>query len=108
MVDHKRYGMGADFRPRAGQIIFSNVIGQGILQKLECADSGTLTVGAEVELCQLGLYTVTLSSSNTRREFPILCGLTDSDRTLDEDEYKALLALPVGASPRTVPAPHTG
>lgn len=40
----KQYGMGSGFKPRAGQITFSSVIGQGILNELECADSGTLTV----------------------------------------------------------------
>ena len=91
----KRYGMGSGFKPRAGQITFSSVIGQGILNELECADSGTLTVEGAVEPCQLGLYTVTLSSGSTRREFPVLCGVTERGRVLDEDECKALLALPV-------------
>lgn len=47
----KRYGMGAGFKPRAGQITFSSVIGQGILRELECANSGTLTVEGNVEPC---------------------------------------------------------
>ena len=91
----KQYGMGSGFKPRAGQITFSSVIGQGILNELECADSGTLTVEGALEPCQLGLYTVTLSSGSTRREFPMLCGVTERGRALDEDECKALLALPV-------------
>lgn len=49
----------------------------------------------DIEPCQLGLYTVTLSSGITRREFPVLCGVTERGRVLDEDECKALLALPV-------------
>ncbi len=91
----KRYGMGAGFKPRAGQITFSSIIGQGILQEMECADSGTLTVEADVEPRQIGLYNVTLSTGSTRREFPVLCGRTDSDRVLNEDKCKALLELPV-------------
>lgn len=91
----KRYGMGSGFKPRAGQITFSSIIGQGILRELECADFGTLTVEGNVEPCQIGLYTVTLLGGSTRREIPVLCGLTDSQRPLDEDECKALLALPV-------------
>ncbi len=62
---------------------------------LDCANSGALTVAADVEPCQLGLYTVTLSSGTTQREFPVLCGRTDSGRPLSEDECKALLAMPV-------------
>lgn len=91
----KRYGIGSPFKPRAGQITFSSIIGQGILREVECADSGTLTVDANVEPCQIGLYTVTLLGGSTRREFPVLCGLTDSGRPLSEDECKTMLALPV-------------
>ncbi len=90
----KRYGLGAGFKPRAGQITFSSIIGQGILRELDCSNSGTLTVAADVEPCQIGLYSVKLSSGATRREFPILCGRTDSGRPLSEDECKVLMALP--------------
>ena len=91
----KQYGMGSDFKPRAGRITFSSVIGQGILHETECAGSGTLTVRGDVEPCQIGLYTVTLTGGNTRREVPMLCGATSSGRPLSEEECKALLALPV-------------
>ena len=91
----KRYGMGSAFKPKAGQITFSSVIGQGILHEMKCADSGTLTVEGDVEPCQIGLYTVTLSGGSIRRDFPVLCGITNSGRALGEDECKALLALPV-------------
>lgn len=62
---------------------------------MECANSGTLTVDGDVEPCQIGLYTVTLSNDSTRRDFPMLCGVTDNGRTLNEEACKALLALPV-------------
>lgn len=91
----KRYGMGGEFKPQAGRITFSSVIGQGILHETQCADSGTLTVEGDAEPCQIGLYTVTLSSGSTRREFPVLCGITDHGRSLSEEECKAMLALPV-------------
>ena len=91
----KRYGMGSEFKPRAGQITFSSIIGQGILHELECANSGTLTIDGDVEPCQIGLYTVTLSNDSTRRDFSMLCGVTDNGRTLSEEECRALLALPV-------------
>ena len=80
----KRYGMGSAFKPRAGQITFSSIIGQSIIRELECADSGTLTVEGNVEPCQIGLYTVTLTSGSTRREFPVLCGVPDCGRPLSE------------------------
>lgn len=91
----KRYGMGGEFRPRAGRITFSSVIGQGILHELECADFGTLTVEGDVEPCQIGLYTVTLNGGGVRREVPVLCGVTGSGRTLSQDECETVLSLPV-------------
>lgn len=91
----RHYGMGSAFKPRAGQITFSSIVGQGILRELECANSGTMTVEGDIESCQIGLYTITLSSGSIRRDFPVLCGITDSGRPLNEDECRALLALPV-------------
>lgn len=91
----KRYGMGVGFKPRSGQITFTSVIGQGILHELGCADSGTLAVEGNVEPCQIGLYTVTLTGGGVRREAPVLCGMTDSGRTLSQEECEALLSLPV-------------
>lgn len=91
----KRYGMGGEFKPRAGRITFSSVIGQGILHELECANYGTLTVEGDVEPCQVGLYTVTLTGGSVRREVPVLCGMTGSGRTLSQDECEAVLSLPV-------------
>ena len=91
----KQYGMGGGFKPRAGQITFSSIIGQGILHETECANAGTLTVEGTIEPCRIGLYTVTLTGGSARREIPVLCGVTDSGRALSEDECRAVLALPV-------------
>lgn len=91
----KRYGMGGGFKPRAGQITFSSIIGQGVLHEIECANAGTLTVEGTIEPCRIGLYTVTLTGGSARREIPVLCGVTDSGRALSEDECRAVLALPV-------------
>ena len=91
----KRYGMGGGFKPRAGQITFSSIIGQGVLHEIECANTGTLTVEGTIEPCRIGLYTVTLTGGSARREIPVLCGVTDSGRALSEDECRAVLALPV-------------
>ena len=77
-----------------GRITFSSVIGQGILHELECADFGTLTVAGDVEPCQIGLYTIILTGG-TRREVPVLCGVTASGRALSQDECETVLSLPV-------------
>jgi hypothetical protein len=91
----KRYGMGGGFKPRAGQITFSSIIGQGVLHEIECANAGTLTVEGTIEPCRIGLYCVALTGGGVRREVPVLCGVTGSGRPLGEDECKAILALPV-------------
>ena len=91
----KQYGMGGGFKPRAGQITFSSIIGQGILHETECANAGTLTVEGDIESCQIGLYSITLTGGGSRRKIPVLCGITGSGRVLSEDECKAILALPM-------------
>lgn len=93
----KVYGMAKDFKPHHSRITLTSIIGRGILHELECADTGTLAVSGEVEPCEIGLYTVTLSSaaSRTAQEHTVLCGRTDSGRALEEAECKSILALPV-------------
>ncbi len=91
----KVYGMGKDFRPKAGQITLSSTIGRGILHELECADTGKLTVSGMEKPCEIGLYTVTLTSASSRTEQLVLCGRTESGKVLDEEACKELLALPV-------------
>lgn len=91
----KVYGMSKDFKPKAGQITLSSVIGRGILHELECSDTGSLTVPDIEEPCEIGLYSVTLTSASSRTERAVLCGRTESGNVLDEDACKEILSLPV-------------
>ena len=91
----KVYGMGRDFKPKAGQITLSSIIGQGILHEFECADEGALTVSGAPEPCQIALYTVTLVSASSRMEKAVLCGLTESGKALDDAACRSILELPV-------------
>ena len=91
----KVYGMSKDFKPKAGQITLSSVIGRGILHELECSDTGSLTVPDIEEPCEIGLYSVTLTSASSRTEQAVLCGRTESGKVLDEDACKEILFLPV-------------
>lgn len=105
----KTYGMAKNFKPSRGRITQTSIIGRGILHELECADTGTLMVSGEIEPCEIGLYTVTLSSaaSRTAQEYTVLCGRTDSGKVLDEDECKSILSLPVpGYTESDHKAPH--
>ena len=91
----KVYGMSKDFKPKAGQITLSSIIGRGILHELECSDTGSLTVPDIEEPCEIGLYSVTLTSASSRTERSVLCGRTESGNALDEDACKEILSLPV-------------
>ena len=91
----KVYGMAKDFKPKAGQITLSSIIGRGILHELECANEGVLTIPTVQEPCQIALYTVTLVSGSSRTEHTVLCGLTDSGKTLDDAACRSILELPV-------------
>ena len=87
--------MSKDFKPKAGQITLSSIIGRGILHELECSDTGSLTVPDIEEPCEIGLYSVTLTSASSRTERSVLCGRTESGNALDEDACKEILSLPV-------------
>lgn len=91
----KAYGMAKDFKPKAGQITLSSIIGRGILHELECANEGVLTIPTVQEPCQIALYTVTLVSGSSRTEHAVLCGLTDSGKALDDATCRNILEQPV-------------
>lgn len=91
----KAYGMGKDFKPRSGQITLSSIIGRGIIHELACADSGVITVRSNMEPCEVGLYTIVISSHGAVKEIPVLVGTTVSGRILTQDECQQVLNLPV-------------
>ena len=92
------YGMAKDFKPKAGRITLSSIIGRGILHELECANEGILTIPTVSEPCQIALYTVTLVSGSSRTEHTVLCGLTDSGKPLDDAACRNIFDLPVESS----------
>lgn len=91
----KAYGMAKDFKPKAGRLTLSSIIGRGILHELESANEGVLTVPAAPEPCQMALYTVTLTSPSTRMEKAVLCGLTARGEPLDDAACRGILDSPV-------------
>lgn len=94
----KVYGMAKDFKPKAGQLTLSSIIGRGILHELESANEGVLTIPTVPEPCQIALYTVTLVSVSSRTEHAVLCGLTESGKALDDAACRSILDLPVESS----------
>ncbi len=92
----KSYGMAKDFKPHYGRITLTSVIGRGIIHELECADSGTLVVDAQIEPCEIALYTVSLYANNRSvRDQVVLCGITQSGAPLSEEQCRNILDLPV-------------
>ena len=92
----RRYGMAADFQPRAGRITLSSIIGRGILHELSCAESGTIRVQGDIKACRLGLYHVIILSEKRRiAERSVLVGMTESEQPLSEERCRELLVLPV-------------
>ncbi len=92
----KSYGMAKDFKPHYGRITLTSVIGRGIIHELECADSGTLVVDAQIEACEIALYTVSLYANNRSvRDQVVLCGITQSGAPLSEEQCRNILDLPV-------------
>ena len=91
----KVYGMAKDFKPKAGQLTLSSIIGRGILHELECANEGILTIPTVPDPCRIALYTVTLVSGSSRTEHTVLCGLTESGKAMDDAACRSILDLPV-------------
>ena len=72
-----------------------------------CADSGVITVQSNMEPCEVGLYTVAISSHGVVKEIPVLVGTTVSGRILTQDECQQVLNLPVvNFTEDTRQAPH--
>ena len=92
----KTYGMSKDFKPRYGRITLASVIGRGIIHEIECADSGSIIVDADIEPCEIALYTVTVSAADGfSKEYPVLCGQTVSGDVLTNEQCQNILKLPV-------------
>lgn len=93
---HKNYGMSPDFKPHHDRITLASPIGRGIIDGFECADSGELTVDANIEPCTIALYEVKL---HTQKQFiryiPLLIGKTGSGKLLSHKECEKTLNLPV-------------
>ena len=92
----KIYGMGADFKPKAGRITFTSVIGRGILHETTCADSGKIQVEAPWEPCTVALYSVIIQANKRIvANYPVLVGRRNGGEMLTEDECQSMWRLPV-------------
>ncbi|MDR0914621.1 MAG: helicase [Oscillospiraceae bacterium] len=96
----KGYGISKDYKPHYGRITLSTPFAKGLLQNVECATKGALTVNANIEACTIGLYVITVKSQNKAhksvyREYVELVGETESGKVISGEECDEILNLPV-------------
>lgn len=88
-----QYGMSPDFKPHTGRITLTCPLVRGILHSVECANSGSLTVDADIPPCRIALYEVKLNPS--QHTYVLLAGETETGKILSDEECRKILALPV-------------
>ena len=94
----KKYGMGANFKPQHGRIALTSIIGRGAVKETACADSGTITVGAEIEPCEIGLYEANIYNGKTHlATYNLFVGITETEEILSDEQCRAIFNLPVTA-----------
>lgn len=92
----KAYGMARDFKPKHAQITLTSIIGRGIMHEMECADSGALTVDADIQPCQIALYLVEIRAEKRLvQTIPVLIGKTESGEILTQEQCEDMISLPV-------------
>jgi hypothetical protein len=93
---HKKYGISKDFKPSSGRITLTSVIGRGVTKEIACANTGTITVDAEIEPCEIGLYAISISTKQKwLASYDVFVGVTASGEPLTDEECKAIMELPV-------------
>ncbi|MDL2288578.1 SWF/SNF helicase family protein [Oscillospiraceae bacterium OttesenSCG-928-F05] len=91
----KRYGLGKDFKPSGGKIALTSVLAKGIFGEIACADSGEITVDADIEACDIAFYDVSIFKNRAEvATNTALVGKTASGQTLTDDECCVILELP--------------
>lgn len=92
----KRYGISHDFKPNSGRISLTSVLARGIFDEIACADTGTITVDAELEPCEIGFYRVGLLMNRAEiAAFEVLVGLAESGEIMTDEQCRKILELPI-------------
>lgn len=93
----RQFGADMDFKPTSGRITLASPIGRGIIHNIECADDGAITVAADIEPCEIGLYCVAYQTNGrqTIYEDYVFVGKTESGAILTHEHCKEIFALPV-------------
>ena len=93
----RQFGADVDFKPASGRITLASPIGRGVIHNMECADDGAVTVEADIEPCEIGLYCVAYQTNDrqTIHEDYVFVGKTESGAILTHEHCKEIFALPV-------------
>lgn len=90
----RQYGLERDFRPGGGRIALTSLLAKGIMGEISCADSGEITVDADIEPCQIAFYDVGILSGRTEVAAScVLVGKTASGHLLDNGQCRNILEL---------------
>lgn len=87
----KKYGTGRNFKPASGRVTLTSPIGRGVIENIECADAGSMTVGGNTAPCQIGFYTVKVGDAT----YETFAGKTETGQPLTDEECRDIMALPV-------------
>ena len=90
---NKRYKALKEFK----KIALISPLAKGILNNVECSDTGKLTVEGVMEPCKIAFYTVDILAGRryTGKVFNLLCGVTESGKQLTNDECLKILSYPI-------------
>lgn len=95
----KQYGMAPDFKPHQGRITLASILGRHVLDEVFCETTGSLTVDAEMEPCEIGFYAISVDPrgkpDDDRQPYYSYLGHTADGRILPDKECRELMELPV-------------
>ena len=95
----KQYSMAPGFKPHQGRITLASIFGRNVLNEVYCESAGRLTIDAEIELCVIGYYAVTVApkvmSTAYETTYYTFLGQTSSGKILSDKECREIMDLPV-------------
>ena len=93
----KQYGISQDFKPHHGRITLISPIGKGILSEINCSMSGTITVDADIESCEIGYFQVSIYTTGSimKASYYTFVGMTESGIQLTDEQCKEIMDMSV-------------
>ena len=94
---YQTYKMSKEALDNKNIISFTSLFARGILKDIDrgCSPEAKFYVNEQIEPCEIGFYSVAITSKDVMTHKHILIGQTKSGETLSEDKCRELLNLPV-------------